>query len=181
MTTKALLTPIGYVIFRLDGTLSSIITIKLDSSTPCSKFKPYKEVLELARKATMAYSIMCIAANMFSFSTCHTHYFVMLHIPCVLQSQLMKLLKFKFANYLSWSWWTCVTHFRTMSFFVFQSITHCTWVIEVEVSGDGHKRGDIYRRADGYRGGQGTKCSDNAWGQDRHFAGLLLRLHLLEV
>ena len=41
----------------LDGTLSSvcIITIKLASSTPCSKFELDKEVLESARKATMAY------------------------------------------------------------------------------------------------------------------------------
>ena len=40
----------------LDGTLSSIITIKLASSTPCSKFEPDKEVLESARKATVAYN-----------------------------------------------------------------------------------------------------------------------------
>ena len=40
----------------LDGTLSSIITIKLANSTPCSKFEPDEEVLESARKATMVYN-----------------------------------------------------------------------------------------------------------------------------
>ena len=40
----------------LDGTLSSIITVKLASSTPCSKFESGKEVLELARKASMLYN-----------------------------------------------------------------------------------------------------------------------------
>ena len=39
----------------LDGTLSSIITIKLASNTPCTKFDPNREVLESARKTTMAY------------------------------------------------------------------------------------------------------------------------------
>ena len=38
--TNALLTPIGYVVYRLNGTLSSIITIKLAGSTLCSKFEP---------------------------------------------------------------------------------------------------------------------------------------------
>ena len=74
--TNALLTPIVYVIFRLDGNLFNVITIKLANSTPCSKSEPDKEVLESARKATMAYNIMHIAANMFSFNTCRTHYYL---------------------------------------------------------------------------------------------------------
>ena len=68
-------------LFRLDGILSSIITIKLTSSTPCSQFEPGKEGLESARKATIAYKHAHIAANMFSFNTCCTHYYVVLHIP----------------------------------------------------------------------------------------------------
>ena len=39
---------------------------------------------------------MRIEANTFSFNTCSTQYYVMLHVPCVLQLQLMKLLKLKF-------------------------------------------------------------------------------------
>ena len=41
----------------LDGTLSSIISIKLATGDmPCAKFEPSKEVLESARKATMEYN-----------------------------------------------------------------------------------------------------------------------------
>ena len=74
--TNALLTPIGCVIFRLDGTLFSIITMKLTRSRPCSKFEPDKEVLEFTRKTTMEYNYAHIPANMFSFNTWGTQYYV---------------------------------------------------------------------------------------------------------
>ena len=41
---------------KLDGTLSSILTIKLANTAPCQDYEPPKEVLESARKATMAYN-----------------------------------------------------------------------------------------------------------------------------
>ncbi len=41
---------------KLDGTLSSIITIKLANSTPCLSYEPRKQILESARKATMMYN-----------------------------------------------------------------------------------------------------------------------------
>lgn len=42
---------------KLDGTLSSILTIKLaTNNSPCSKYEPTKEVLDSARKATMEYN-----------------------------------------------------------------------------------------------------------------------------
>ena len=41
---------------KLDGTLSSIIAIKLANTVPCQKYEPPREVLESARKATMTYN-----------------------------------------------------------------------------------------------------------------------------
>ena len=41
---------------KLDGTLSSILTIKLANTVPCQDYEPPKEVLESAKKATMAYN-----------------------------------------------------------------------------------------------------------------------------
>ena len=38
------------------GTLQSILTIKLGNSEPCTKYKPSKEVLTTAKKATMEYN-----------------------------------------------------------------------------------------------------------------------------
>ena len=41
---------------KLDGTLSSILTIKLANTAPCQNYEPPTEVIESARKATMAYN-----------------------------------------------------------------------------------------------------------------------------
>ena len=41
---------------KLDGTLASILTIKLANAQPCYKFNPPKEVIESAKKATMTYN-----------------------------------------------------------------------------------------------------------------------------
>lgn len=41
---------------KLDGTLSSVITIKLANTVPSQSYEPPKEVLESARKATMTYN-----------------------------------------------------------------------------------------------------------------------------
>ena len=41
---------------KLDGTLSSILTIKLANTEPCHKYEPPKEVLATARKATAEYN-----------------------------------------------------------------------------------------------------------------------------
>ena len=40
----------------LDGTLSSLITVKLGIEEPCEKFEPSKEILEKAKKATSDYN-----------------------------------------------------------------------------------------------------------------------------
>ena len=40
----------------LDGTLSSIITVKLGVDDPCEKFQPSKQLLETARKSTWEYN-----------------------------------------------------------------------------------------------------------------------------
>ena len=40
----------------LDGTLSSIITIKLGVEEPCEKFEPDKELLDKAKKSTWEYN-----------------------------------------------------------------------------------------------------------------------------
>ena len=41
---------------KLDGTLLSILTIKLAKSEPCHKYSPSAEVLKSAKKATMEYN-----------------------------------------------------------------------------------------------------------------------------
>ncbi len=41
---------------KLDGTLSSILTIKCANVEPCHSFDPPVEVLETAKKATMTYN-----------------------------------------------------------------------------------------------------------------------------
>ena len=41
---------------QLDGTLSSILTVKLANIEPCHKYEPQKEVIETAKKATMEYN-----------------------------------------------------------------------------------------------------------------------------
>ena len=41
---------------KLDGTLSSKLTIKLANTVPCQSYEPPQEVLESARKATMVYN-----------------------------------------------------------------------------------------------------------------------------
>ena len=41
---------------QLDGTLASILTIKLANPEPCHKYEPEKVVLETAKKATMEYN-----------------------------------------------------------------------------------------------------------------------------
>ena len=41
---------------KLDGTLSSIITIKLANEMPCYLYEPEESVLETAKKATMEYN-----------------------------------------------------------------------------------------------------------------------------
>ena len=41
---------------KLNGTLSSILTIKLANTEPCHKYEPTKEVLETAKKATVEYN-----------------------------------------------------------------------------------------------------------------------------
>ena len=40
----------------LDGTLSSLLTVKLGVEKPCDKFEPNKDILESARKATWEYN-----------------------------------------------------------------------------------------------------------------------------
>ena len=40
----------------LDGTLSSIITVKLRVDDPCEKFEPSKQLLEKAKKSTWEYN-----------------------------------------------------------------------------------------------------------------------------
>lgn len=42
---------------KLDGTLSSILTIKLANNDSCQKFEPPQQVLETAKKATMEYTV----------------------------------------------------------------------------------------------------------------------------
>ena len=41
---------------KLDGTLSSILTIKLANPEPCFKYEPTSAVLETAKRATMEYN-----------------------------------------------------------------------------------------------------------------------------
>ena len=41
---------------KLDGTLSSILTVKLASPTDCHSYEPPKVVLDSAKKATMDYN-----------------------------------------------------------------------------------------------------------------------------
>lgn len=41
---------------KLDGTLASILTIKLANAQPCHKFEPPQEVIESAKTATMIYN-----------------------------------------------------------------------------------------------------------------------------
>ena len=41
---------------RLDGTLASILTVKLAVPEPCHKYEPEKIVLETAKKATIEYN-----------------------------------------------------------------------------------------------------------------------------
>ena len=41
---------------KLDGTLSSIITLKLANTEPCHKYEPTKEVITSAKRATMTYN-----------------------------------------------------------------------------------------------------------------------------
>ena len=41
---------------KLDGTLSSILTIKLANDVPCKQYEPPEELLLSARKATMTYN-----------------------------------------------------------------------------------------------------------------------------
>ena len=41
---------------KLDGTLSSILTIKLGNTNPCHKYEPPQKILDTAKKATMEYN-----------------------------------------------------------------------------------------------------------------------------
>ena len=41
---------------QLDGTLASLISVKLANSSPCQSYEPPKEVIESAKKATMDYN-----------------------------------------------------------------------------------------------------------------------------
>ena len=41
---------------KLDGTLSSILTIKLANPEPCYDYEPSQDILESAKKATMKYN-----------------------------------------------------------------------------------------------------------------------------
>ena len=41
---------------KLDGTLSSILTIKLANTAPCQNYEPPTEVIQSARNATIAYN-----------------------------------------------------------------------------------------------------------------------------
>ncbi len=41
---------------KLDGTLSSIITVKLASPEPCHKYEPPTSVIDTARKSTVEYN-----------------------------------------------------------------------------------------------------------------------------
>ena len=41
---------------KLDGTLKSILTVKLGNPEPCTKYEPPKSVLTTAKKATMEYN-----------------------------------------------------------------------------------------------------------------------------
>ena len=41
---------------KLDGTLSSILTIKLANPEPCFQYEPTHSVLETAKRATMEYN-----------------------------------------------------------------------------------------------------------------------------
>ena len=41
---------------QLDGTLSSIICVKLANTEPCSSYNPPKDILETAKKATKEYN-----------------------------------------------------------------------------------------------------------------------------
>ena len=41
---------------KLDGTLQSILAIKLANPEPCNNYEPPKDVLETAKKATMQYN-----------------------------------------------------------------------------------------------------------------------------
>ena len=41
---------------KLDGTLASILTVKLANPEPCHTYEPEKLVLETAKKATMMYN-----------------------------------------------------------------------------------------------------------------------------
>ena len=41
---------------QIDGTLSSILTLKCADVEPCDSFDPPRDVLETAKKATMAYN-----------------------------------------------------------------------------------------------------------------------------
>ena len=41
---------------KLDGTLSSILTIKLANSDPCHKYEPPQQILDTAKKATVKYN-----------------------------------------------------------------------------------------------------------------------------
>ena len=41
---------------KLDGTLSSVLAIKLANPTPCHTYEPTKSVLDTAKRATMEYN-----------------------------------------------------------------------------------------------------------------------------
>ena len=41
---------------KLDGTLMSILSVKLANPEPCQKYEPPKAVIETAKKATMEYN-----------------------------------------------------------------------------------------------------------------------------
>lgn len=41
---------------KLDGTLSSILTVKLGNPTLCHKYEPTKSVLDIAKRSTMKYN-----------------------------------------------------------------------------------------------------------------------------
>lgn len=41
---------------KLDGTLASIVMVKLANAQPCHKFEPPDQVIESAKKSTMIYN-----------------------------------------------------------------------------------------------------------------------------
>lgn len=48
---------------KLDGTLSSIITVKLANPEPCTQYEPPKDILQAAKKATVNYNKSHSASN----------------------------------------------------------------------------------------------------------------------